>query len=556
MVRRKPQRTVSGADQVGGVVAPAVVWNSRSLSIHSGSREETKEKLARALRAAELEGKESVYALQRELCVTDLWYLLTYVLSHPPTADGDWCWARCREFQENPDGYLDLWAREHLKSTIITFAGTIQEILRNPNVTVGIFSFSRPIAKGFLAQIKREFEENQMLRALFPDILWEKPWADAPKWSEDSGIIVRRDGNPKEATVEAWGLVDGQPTSKHYQLMVYDDVITKSSTSTTEMIRKVTEMWELSLALGTMDGRRRYIGTRYDYADTYRVIMDRQAAIPRLHPAEDEAGVPVYMTRALLDEKRRSMGPFTYSAQMLLNPVAGSSQSFKEEWLRYWGADNLRNLNLYIVVDPATSKKKNSDYTSMYVLGAGADGNVYVVDMVMDRMNLSERTQKLFSLVRQYRPLDVGYERFGMQADVEYIREMQGRENFRFPITELTGIVKKEDRIAQLVPWFEQGRVYLPYECVRATCDGEKDLVEVFREQYLTFPYCRGHDDMLDNLANITRMNLRPPSSSFAYQRTAIDDGDIYGLAPASPLGGQAIGVRSAQAVAQVAINE
>ena len=94
MVRRKPQRTVSGADQVGGVVAPAVVWNSRSLSIHSGSREETKEKLARALRAAELEGKESVYALQRELCVTDLWYLLTYVLSHPPMADGDWCWAR------------------------------------------------------------------------------------------------------------------------------------------------------------------------------------------------------------------------------------------------------------------------------------------------------------------------------------------------------------------------------------------------------------------------------------------------------------------------------
>ena len=96
-----------------------------------------------------------------------------------------------REVQGNPNGHLDLWAREHGKSSIITFGLTIQDILNNPEITVGIFSYSRPIAKAFLRQIKVEFETNEMLRSLFPDILWANPHRDAPKFSEDDGIIVR-----------------------------------------------------------------------------------------------------------------------------------------------------------------------------------------------------------------------------------------------------------------------------------------------------------------------------------------------------------------------------
>src|SRR6185312_10213904 len=98
------------------------------------------------------------------------------------------------EVQKEPDGMLDLWAREHYKSTIITFALTIQSILADPEITVGIFSHTRPIAKGFLQQIKREFEDNEILKDRFADILWANPAKDAPKWSEDGGLIVRRKG--------------------------------------------------------------------------------------------------------------------------------------------------------------------------------------------------------------------------------------------------------------------------------------------------------------------------------------------------------------------------
>ena len=175
----------------------------------------------------------------------DRFYLLT-VLCRRADAIQEWICARAREVEDEPDGYLDLWAREHYKSTLITYAGVLQEILIDPEITVGIFSHTRPIAKAFLRQIKRELEANEELKGIYSDVLWSDPQGEAPTWSEDNGLVVKRTGNPKESTIEAWGLVDGQPTSKHYALMVYDDVVTIGSVTTPEMIEKVTNAWEIS----------------------------------------------------------------------------------------------------------------------------------------------------------------------------------------------------------------------------------------------------------------------------------------------------------------------
>lgn len=91
-----------------------------------------------------------------------------------------WLLDRCKEVQAAPNDRLDLWSREHYKSTIITFGLTIQDILNDPETTIGIFSHTRPIAKGFLRQIKREFEANELLKSLFPDVLWTSPSKEAP----------------------------------------------------------------------------------------------------------------------------------------------------------------------------------------------------------------------------------------------------------------------------------------------------------------------------------------------------------------------------------------
>ena len=461
------------------------------------------------------ENPAALDALQRHLVLNDLFFLLVFILDRQDI-NHDWLYARCREVEAAPDGYLDLWGREHRKSTIITFGKTIQDILRDPETTVGIFSFNRPSAKIFLRQIKRELEINEKLRSLFPDVLWENPFRDAPTWSEDGGLIVKRSRNPKEASIEAWGLVDGAPVGRHFSLMVYDDIITRDSVTTPEMIEKVTEAWGNSLALSMEGGKIRTIGTRWHYNDTYRTIIERGAAIERRHPSTVDgtaSGAPVLFTQDYLDTIRRGMGPYQFAAQHLLDPAAERDQGFLAEWIKHYvpaeATDaNPAETNAYIVVDPASSKKAGSDYTVMAVVGLHADQNYRLLDAVRDRLNLSERAKALFRLHRKWRPIAVGYERYGVMADVEYLREEQRRQNYLFTIVELGGRLAKEERIRRLIPIFEQGRFLIPDKLWYQTLEGRRiDLARVIADELLSFPVSE-HDDGLDSISRIMDTEL------------------------------------------------
>jgi predicted phage terminase large subunit-like protein len=465
--------------------------------------------------------------IMAEACRTDLYFLLRYGLKRKD-CQNQWVYERCVEVQAEPDGRLDLWFREGYKSTIITFALTIQDILKDPEITIGLASHTRPIAKAFLRQIKGEFERNDTLKGWFPDILWANPVKESPKWSEDDGIVVKRTSNPKEATIEAWGVVDGQPTSKHYKLLIYDDIVTRESVSTPEMITKTTDALSLSYNLGAHGGRRRFIGTRYHYNDTYRTLLDRGTAVPRLYPATKDGtvdGEPVFHTAQALAEKRRDMGSYVFACQMLQDPKADETQGFKEEWLKH-AQPNGTGLNIYMLFDPASSKKKDSDYTSGWVVGLGSDKNLYVLDAVRDRLSLTQRADLVMNWHRRWQPLATGYERYGMMADIEHILDRQERENYRFPITELGGQMPKNDRIRRLIPWFERGRVWMPGKLMKTNYEGRSvDLIAAFiNEEYKPFPV-GGHDDMLDSLARILDENF-PADWPMAVE--SYDD-DAYG---------------------------
>lgn len=486
---------------------------------------------------------------QRALARVDRFYLLTCLMGRSDAAH-PWLYARCREVEANPDGHLDLWAREHYKSTIITFAGSIQELLLDPEITIGIFSHTRPIATKFLRQIKEELEQNARLIALFPDILWANPHKDAPRWSLETGIAVRRATNPKEATVEAHGLVDGQPTGAHFGLLVYDDVVTLASVSTPEQVKKTTEAHSLSDNLGARGAngmkRKWHIGTRYSFADTYGDLIERKVLTPRIYPATDDGsrdGRPVLLTEAAWTQTKRDQVSSTLAAQMLQNPAAGNQAMFKQEWLRF--ADiRPATLSIAILCDPASSRKKGADSTAMHVVGMDAARNRYLLDGYHHRMSLSQRWAALSGLYSKWsqepgvQSVRVGYERYGSQADLEYFEERMQVANVRFPIEELNwpsdGANAKIDRIQRLEPHFRNGRIYLigvhkdetsnqrrmvedgqPWRVLKPVRRMDENgqaysLNKRLLDEYLVYPYST-HDDGLDCLSRMEDIGLNPP---------------------------------------------
>ena len=408
------------------------------------------------------------------LAANDRFFLLTQVC-HRKDAIHPWLFDRCREVETEPDGYLDLWARYHYKSTIITFAGSLQEIIRNPEITICIFSYNASIARKFLTQIKNEIERNEDLRLACPDVFWVDPRKDSENWSISGGLTMIRKGNPKEASIEAHGL-DSQPTSKHFALLIYDDAVVKKSVSNSAMVEKTTDNWELSDNIGIGDKTRKWMpGTRYDLADTYATLIERKLFKVRMYPATHNGrldGRPVFMTQAAWD-KVKSTQRRTVAAQMLQNPAAGGDQMFELEWLKPWEIRPGR-LNIYIMVDPASSMKKESDRTAMAVVGIDERGNKYFVDGMCHRMTLLDRWKNLVSLHKKWSNMpsvemvQVGYEKYGAQADIEAMEQRMRDFGYEFPIQELnwprSGENSKKDRVGRLQPDIEgsEYRFYFP----------------------------------------------------------------------------------------------
>jgi len=247
------------------------------------------------------------------------------------------------------------------------------------------------------------------------------------------------------------------------------------------------------------------------------MMMERATFTPRIYEATEDGkhtGKPRFLTREQLNKKRGDQGPYTYSCQMMQNPKEDSVMGFEEGWLCHY--DKLANdneWNYYLLVDPAGEKKKQHsqepDFTVMEVWATAPDKNYYLIDAVRDRLNLAEKTRQLFFFHRKYNPLKTGYEKYGMQADIEHIEEKMEDENYRFKIIPLSGPTSKYDRIRGLVPSFEQSRIWLPRMLSYIDREGKMhDFIREFIEkEYTAFPVAI-HDDMLDCAARLKDPDL------------------------------------------------
>ena len=247
---------------------------------------------------------------------------------------------------------------------------------------------------------------------------------------------------------------------------------------------------------------------RYDPELSYNSDRD----IGRLEirdPRREEAELmfPARYSEETVRNLEIDLGAYGAAGQLQQRPSPKGGGELRREWLCRWRTQPRRG-NYAVLVDPAGERKPGAgkrDNTAMGLILIGEDENYYLIDGYRDRLNMSERADILFRWHRQYKPLAVGYERYGMQSDIPYLQDRMEREDYRFHVTELGGSLAKEDRIRRLIPLLEARRLWLPETLHRTGQDGKTvDIVDRFiEEEFLPFPV-GARDDFLDMLSRIS----------------------------------------------------
>lgn len=511
-----------------------------------------------ALEEASKQGKEALDTLERELCKNDIYYLGLFILGinkmYSENVNGvevfhPWVFNRCREVEAEPDFCIDIWAREHFKSTIITLLMSIHEILNNPEITICIFSYNASKAQNFVKQIRMALE-NPRLKELFPDIIpsdtrsgkyrmkdeYGKEQEVKFSWSDEKFTVKRKPSARKEPTVSGYGLVTAQPVGMHFDLLVYDDVVTPDSVKTKEQNKKTTEQWQMSLHTGSGENVKiRIIGTRYELYDTYFAIMNPMYAEKgmmggsrfkqRIKPCRLENGTTVLYTPEYIKQKEDTMIGYVFWSQMMCNPIDSFAFRFKEEWLIRESQEKIfkekDRCNWYITVDPANSKNKNSDFTGMAVIGCRDDHKYVFADAVRDKLAPSERYDKLFSLVQKWtvngEAPEVWYEDSGLSSDMANIMNEMKKKNIHFsiyaaktrplitidPRLSASSGGTKAARIFALEPILRSFRLVVADQALQMTEHGMENVMQTFiMDEYTAYPNTN-HEDLLDALCRL-----------------------------------------------------
>ena len=370
---------------------------------------------------------------------------------------------------------------------------------RNPEKSIVCATYAQDLADDFGRKVR-----NQMVDPLFREIF---PGCEV---SSDSASVSRisTEGHGNYFAVGIGGALTGRGA----HVLLIDDPHKDRADAESPVMRKRAKDWFQSVAYTRlMDGGAVILMmTRWHEDDLAGWLLKEHAdeGWEVLNIPADPPPWPERYPIAELDRIRRMVGPREWSALYMQSPVPGGGGEFRREMVRYFDrkpVDVEGGMNKYILCDPAGEHRPENDFTSIWVVGLCSDMNYYILDGIRDRLSLPDRGKEVMRLHRKWKPYEVRYERYGMMADVQYIKELQERDNYRFDVVEVAGNkLKKNDRIRRLLPWFADGKVYLPATLYYTDREGvPHDLVSDFVEQELCAFPAGVHDDMLDSLSRL-----------------------------------------------------
>jgi hypothetical protein len=421
--------------------------------------------------------------------------------------------------------------RSHYKTTVATIAKNIQRACKNPNVRILIIAGTSANAERFMMEIRKQFEANELLRWLYPDVLPED--MNKVRWN-DHELELRRTEYWREPTFDAIG-AGAMVESRHYDHITADDLIGwKQFNSDLEMEKIITWSDGMEALLINDSMTIDIVGSLWKRGDVYDHIKEGYAAdqpsvpigpfavlrgeIAIFNRGAIENGQPIFPEEVSLSYLLRIMkrNPEYYAAQYGNNPIAGGLMTFDKDWIRYFklhetkqgfrilkydregnflGALNPMELRIIILYDPAKSEKRKSARNAMHVVALNkTTGEVFVLESHVGMYKPNEAVDKIFSLDEKWHPELISIEAVGYQGALKYwITERAQRTRKPYPpIVEYYpgSEMDKDQRIRGLQPIMRVGELWI-----------QEHMVDLIEE--ITFHPTFRYKDALDALAQI-----------------------------------------------------
>lgn len=403
------------------------------------------------------------------------------------------------------------WAspRGSAKSAYLSNCFPLHQVVFQKRRYILIISETDSMSKKFVEYVSNTLKFNELLREDFGEML-------SPK-----GALNERD-NQEAFLTKAGTLVESASMGKQLRgkrngsfrpdLVIMDDMESQRNTNTAEL-RDKNLHWFNSVVMPIGDPTRTafvYMGTavhqsgllfevmrrsdfqsklfsaiisppeRQDLWDLFQELLQDQENPDRKDMALDfyemnreemDRGVEVLWEQRLpyvkLMLEKANMTSKSFASEFLNNPIDEESQIFNKSRMIMWDYGDLddKNLELYGAWDMAFGKSNRSDYNAVVIIGRERrTGVIYILHTWAEKCPAHKAMEKVLELIKEYQPKVFAVETVQAQFDLyRQLQEKMNKERVYFtklkPITTNRSHGKKEERIEQMEPLFENGVV-------------------------------------------------------------------------------------------------
>lgn len=428
--------------------------------------------------------------------------------------------ALCRALEERDKRRrMFLMHRGSLKTTVATVTDCVGDALADPDhCRIAIINEIEDNAVGFLNEIKAHFEQNELLRSLFPELLPDRFSGPGSKWSSNHACL-RRSTSYKEWTWQAAG-VGKALASRHFTKIKCDDLIGFEARESPAAMRyavsfaKALEPQLIDMDEDFID----FVGTRWSIVDLYKEMLRAYGSDMAYFAREDievvpelpiallkDAGFdriigskqklsdaevlekigtrqPIFPKKFSLDRLARlaTIDPVLYYAQFKNNPVTDGVKDFNVSKINYFMFDNRGNivwrdnrgmlrrwsreqLDIVITADPNSGSLTAKDFPAIIVSAQSPNDQIFVLEVWSKRVEPDAFVDKIYELWQRWQPRVLGIEKAGQQNTLFYFKKKARELRTYINVIELTP--KNRDKAGRirkaLQPIVNEGRLFM-----------------------------------------------------------------------------------------------